>query len=264
LCLFCIYIDMKQYAIISDIHGNALALEAVLKDIKTRGIGTIINLGDYFFGALQPEEVAGMLRQNPMLCIIGNTDREILEAIDDPSAKRKPGMDRVVDDLSTETIAWLRTVPKTETCDDLFFVCHGTPESDNEYLLEKVNANGVFVYNDEELIAKTAHIKQRIILCGHSHVNRVIWLSNNKIILNPGSVGLPAYLGNGEHRFAMESNTPHAKYAIVSADGDGINIEQVLCDYDWNAASEAAKQNGNPDVAKFLLYGRMPKHLMSH
>lgn len=252
---------MKQYAIISDIHGNALALTAVLADIKQRGITKIINLGDYFFGALQPERVAEMLRQTPMLCIIGNTDREILEAIDNPIAKRKPGMDRVVDDLSNHSIAWLRTVPKTETCDDLFFVCHGTPESDNEYLLEKVTANGVFVYNDEELIAKTNHIRQRVILCGHSHVNRVIWLGNDKMILNPGSVGLPAYLGTGEHRFAMESMTPHAKYAIVTVDGEGISAEQVLCHYDWHAAAEMAKQNGNPDAARFLLHGRMPKDL---
>lgn len=253
---------MKTYAIISDIHGNALALTAVLEDIKQRGITKIINLGDYFFGALQPEKVADILRQTPMLSIIGNTDREILEAADNPAAKRKPGMDRVLADLSEHSIAWLRTIPKTETCDDLFFVCHGTPKSDNEYLLEKVTANGVFVYNDEDLIAKTKAIKQRIILCGHSHVNRVIWLSNDKIILNPGSVGLPAYLGTGEHRFAMESMTPHAKYAIVTIADDGdISIEQVLCHYDWNAAAGIAKQNGNPDAARFLLYGRMPKDL---
>jgi predicted phosphodiesterase len=143
----------------------------------------------------------------------------------------------------------------------LFFVCHGTPQSDDEYLLEKVTANGVFVYNDEELISKTTGIKERIILCGHSHVNRVIYLSNDKIILNPGSVGLPAYLGNGEHRFAMESMTPHAKYAIVHAEGDAISIEQVLCDYDWHKASEAARKNGNEKWAQFLLHGRMPKEL---
>lgn len=252
---------MKQYAIISDIHGNSRALRAVLDDIKLRGIQTIINLGDFFFGALEPEETAGMLRDNPMLCITGNTDREILEAVADPSAKHKPGMDRVVADLSTESINWMRLLPKTTTCDGVFFVCHGTPESDNEYLLEKVTANGVFVYNDEELIAKTDHIAEQVILCGHSHVNRVIWLGNGKIILNPGSVGLPAYLGTGEHRFAMESNTPHAKYAIVSVDAERINIEQVLCAYDWNAASQAALTNGNADAARFLLYGRMPKDL---
>lgn len=250
---------MKTYAIISDIHGNSLAFDAVLKDIKSRGIDTVINLGDYFFGALEPEKVAEMMRANPMLCISGNTDREILQAVD--SKFTKDGMDRVKANLSEQSINWLRSLPKTSTCDGLFFVCHGTPESDDEYLLEKVTKHGVFVYNDEELIARTTHIKERIILCGHSHVNRVIYSSNEKIILNPGSVGLPAYLGSGEHRFAMESMTPHAKYAIVAADGENISIEQVLCAYDWHKASEAARKNGNEKWAQYLLWGRMPKEL---
>lgn len=252
---------MKSYAIISDIHGNSLALKAVLDDIRARKIEHIINLGDHFFGALEPETVADMLRANKMLCISGNTDREILESIDGDFDKE--GMSRVKAELSDKSIAWLRTLPQTETCDGLFFVCHGTPGSDDEYLLEKVTASGVFVYNDEDLIGKVANIKERIILCGHSHVNRVVYLSNDKIILNPGSVGLPAYLGNGEHRFAMESMTPHAKYAIVHTDGDNISIEQVLCSYDWNAASEAALKNGNEKWSKYLLYGRMPKELRS-
>lgn len=252
---------MKKYAIISDIHGNALALDAVLKDIQERGINTIINLGDFFFGALEPGKTWEILQQHNMLCIVGNTDREILEAIAAPGAERKPGMDRIIADLPSTAVNWLRVLPKTTVSDNTFFVCHGTPESDNEYLLEKVTPNGVFVYNDEDLIAKTAHIEQRIILCGHSHVNRVIWLSNNKIILNPGSVGLPAYLGNGQYRFAMESMSPHAKYAVVMVEGDSINIEQVLCEYDWEAAAATARANGNNDAAKFLIHGRMPKDL---
>lgn len=250
---------MKQYAIISDIHGNALALAAVLKNIKAKNIETIINLGDYFFGALEPEATADLLRATPMVCISGNTDREILESFTQKS--EKADMERVVADLSDLSVDWLKTLPNTTIIDGLIFACHGTPESDNEYLLEKVTHHGVFVYNDEELIAKTAHIKERIILCGHSHVNRVIYLSNNKIILNPGSVGLPAYLGNGEYRFAMESMTPHAKYAVITVDGDTISIDQINCAYDWNAASQQAKEHGNENAAKFLLYGRMPKDL---
>jgi putative phosphoesterase len=237
---------MKQYAIISDIHGNAVALSAVLDDIKQRGIETIINLGDFFFGALEPEKTAEILRQNPMVCITGNTDREILEN------KDKDGMERVQADLSSQSKDWLKGLPKTTTVDDLLFVCHGTPESDDEYLLEKVTEHGVFVYNDEDLVAKTKHIKERVILCGHSHVNRVIYLSNEKMIVNPGSVGLPAYLGNGQYRFAMESMTPHAKYAIITADGDNINVEQVNCTYDWNAAAEIARKHGNENAAKSL------------
>ncbi|WP_345948590.1 metallophosphoesterase family protein [Mucilaginibacter sp. PAMB04274] len=250
---------MKTYAILSDIHGNSLALQAVLKDIQLKQVDTIINLGDHVFGALEPEVSAKIIQQVNMLCISGNTDREILESLDKPSEKEN--MERVKADLSVQTINWLKNLPTTAICDDLFFVCHGTPESDNEYFLEKVTAHGVFVYNDEELIEKTKYIKQRIILCGHSHVNRVVYLSNGKIILNPGSVGLPAYLGNGENRFAMESMTPHAKYALVRADGDCVFIEQVLCHYNWQRASKAALLNGSEKWAQFLLHGRMPKDL---
>jgi putative phosphoesterase len=250
---------MKEYAIISDIHGNSAALLAVLKNIKARRIETVINLGDHFFGALEPEAVAEILSENPMTCISGNTDREIIESLNKKSGKE--GMERVKSELSAQSIYWLKNLPKTTTVDDLFFVCHGTPESDNEYLLEKVTEHGVFVYNDEELVEKTKHINERIILCGHSHVNRVVYLSNDKIIINPGSVGLPAYLGNGQHRFAMESMTPHAKYAIVHANGNSIGIEQVNCIYDWHAAAAAARSNGNENAARFLLYGRMPKDL---
>jgi putative phosphoesterase len=246
---------MKQYAIISDIHGNSAALQAVLQDIKARKIDTIINLGDHFFGALEPAETAKILQDNPMICISGNTDREIVDNTE------KEGMPRVRAELSAETIDWLKNLPKTTSVDDVIFVCHGTPESDNEYLLEKVTEHGVFVYNDEDLIEKTKHIKESVILCGHSHVNRVIYLSNGKLIINPGSVGLPAYLGTGEYRFAMESMTPHAKYAIIQADGDTINIAQINCTYDWNAAAQRARNNGNPKVAEFLLHGRMPKDL---
>jgi len=232
---------MKQYAIISDIHGNAGALTAVIADIKAKGINKIINLGDHFFGALQPEKVAEILGENPMTSIYGNTDREILEKAN------KDGMQRVLADLSEESIEWLKSLPKTLSINNLIFACHGTPESDNEYLLEKVTKHGVFVYNDEDLIEKTKNIKERIILCGHSHVNRVVYL--------------PAYLGNGEYRFAMESMTPHAKYAIITVDGDVINTEQINCNYDWNEAAKLARENGNEHVANFLIRGRMPKDL---
>lgn len=246
---------MKTYAIISDIHGNSRALTAVLNDIQSRKVDAIINLGDFFFGALEPEATAEILRKHPMISITGNTDIDILNNVE------KDGMPRVQADLSEQSKQWLRSLPETTSVDDVLFVCHGTPESNNEYLLEKVTKHGVFVYNDEDLIAKTARIKERVILCGHSHVNRVIHLSNGKMIVNPGSVGLPAYLGNGQYRFAMESMTPHAKFAIITVDGDNITVNQINCPYDWNAASEAARKNGNENVAKFLLYGRMPKDL---
>jgi putative phosphoesterase len=252
---------MKTYAILSDIHGNALALEAVLKDIKARQVDLIINLGDHVFGPLMPEKTAEMILAEKMVCISGNKDRDIIENLDKATVDET--LEQVKKNLSKRSIDWLKALPSTQIIDELIFACHGTPESDNQYLLEEVTEHGVFVFKDEALLAKTAHIEQRIILCGHSHVNRVIWLSNGKLILNPGSVGLPAYLGNAQVRFSMESMTPHAKYALIYTDKNSINIEQINCSYDWNEASKMASKNGREDWAQGLLYGRMPKSLKS-
>ncbi|QQL48712.1 metallophosphoesterase family protein [Mucilaginibacter ginkgonis] len=255
---------MRTYAIISDIHGNLHALLAVLKDIRKREITDIINLGDHFYGALEPEGVAEIIRENPMVCISGNTDRAILESIErDGTESHKPEMKRVKGELSKQSVEWLKTLENTAVIDEIIFACHGTPTSDNEYLLEKVTDKGLFVYNDEDLIEKTKDINEKVILCGHSHVNRVVYLSNGKVILNPGSVGLPAYLGSEkyQYRFAMESMTPHAKYAIIKVEGDSVAVEQVNVVYNWRKASKAARSNGNENWAQFLLTGRMPKDL---
>ncbi len=250
---------MKTYAVLSDIHGNSLALKAVLKDIKSRKVNVIINLGDHVFGPLEPQKTADLILAEEMVCISGNKDRDILENLERSTQDKT--LEQVKKNLDKRSIDWLKSLPSTQSIDELIFACHGTPESDNEYLLEEVTENGVFVFKDEELVSKTVDIKEQIILCGHSHVNRVIWLSNGKIILNPGSVGLPAYLGNEKVRFAMESMTPHAKYALIYADKNSIKTEQVNCPYDWNAASITAHKNGREDWAQGLLYGRMPKSL---
>lgn len=250
---------MKSYAVISDIHGNSLALEAVLADIKAKNVDQIINLGDHFFGPLEPQKTADLIFRQDMICISGNKDRDILEHLEKTTEDKT--LEAVKKNIDKNSIEWLKKLPKTQSIDGLIFACHGTPKSDNEYLLEEVTENGVFVYKDEELIAKSADIKEQVILCGHSHVNRVIWLSNGKIILNPGSVGLPAYLGNEKYRFSMESMTPFAKYALIYADKNSIKIEQVNCPYDWTAASETARKNGREDWAQGILYGRMPKSL---
>lgn len=250
---------MKTYAILSDVHSNSLALEAVLTDIKARKVDQIINLGDHFFGPMEPQKTADLIFSHEMICISGNKDRDVLENLDKQTDEIT--LEQVKKNLDKNSINWLKNLPKNQSIDGLIFACHGTPESDNEYLLEEVTENGVFVYKDEELVAKTASVKEQITLCGHSHVNRVIWLSNGKIILNPGSVGLPAYLGNEKYRFAMESMTPFAKYALIYADKNSIKIEQINCLYDWNAASETARKNGREDWAQGILYGRMPKSL---
>jgi diadenosine tetraphosphatase ApaH/serine/threonine PP2A family protein phosphatase len=95
-------------------------------------------------------------------------------------------------------------------------------------------------------------------ICGHSHVQRLIGLGEGVVIVNPGSVGLPAYEDDGLRPHIVESGSPHARYAMVEL---GPNtppaVEFIAVAYDWRGASEQARQNGRPDWARALETGVM-------
>ena len=69
---------MPQYAVLSNIHANIWALEAVLADIAGRGLDQIINLGDTLYGPLEPQATAECLMKVPLVSIQGNQDRLLL------------------------------------------------------------------------------------------------------------------------------------------------------------------------------------------
>lgn len=97
---------MKTYAIISDIHGNLLALEAVLKDIASRSFDMIINLGDHVFGPLEPQKTADLIFSREMICISGNKDRDILENLD--RITQDATLEQVKKNLDKRSIDWLK------------------------------------------------------------------------------------------------------------------------------------------------------------
>lgn len=248
-----------DYAILSDIHGNAPALEAVLADIKRRDISKIINLGDCFFGAIQPAETAKILRKTKVITTIsGNKDRDVVEST---GKKELPkAMQFVLDELDDEAISFLKSLPKTYSVDGIFLASHGTPDDDNTYLTENVDAEGnVTLKSDNELILQLKNVHEPIVLCGHSHVQRLLYLSNGQIILNPGSVGLPAYIGTGSPAAIMESYTPFAKYAVVHTGTNPFTFDLISCPYNWEKSSALAKEHGNNDWAEWIKTGRALK-----
>jgi predicted phosphodiesterase len=133
---------------------------------------------------------------------------------------------------------------------------HGTPKSDSEYFIEKITDNGVIVKNNLELEKQVSGFDQEIILCGHSHIPRSIYLQSGKLIINPGSVGLPAYVDSHPYPHNMEAGTPHARYCIISRDEKDCWIENVSVPYNWEQAALKARENGRPDWENWLKYGR--------
>src|SRR5712691_9596145 len=238
-------------AVIADIHGNRWALEAVLQDIDRRGIQQIVNLGDHLTGPLDPAGTADLLIERGMLSICGNDDRVLFAPLEELSSSQRYTRDQ----LTPAHLNWLRALPATAVIADEVFVCHGDL-FDSAYLLEQVEASGVCLRSTRAIEASAADIAQPIILCGHSHLPRTVFLPQGKLIMNPGSVGLPAYTMETSVPYAMESGSPHARYAILSRKLPSWQVEHVQVPYDWKYAAKVARGNQRTDWAEWLTTGR--------
>jgi predicted phosphodiesterase len=238
-------------AVIADIHGNRWALEAVLQDIDRRGIQQIVNLGDHLTGPLDPAGTADLLIERGMLSICGNDDRVLFSPPEQLSSSQRYTRDQ----LTEAHLNWLRSLPATAVVADELFVCHGDL-FDSPYLLEQVGASGVFLRSTREIEASVADIIQSVILCGHSHLPRTVSLPQGKLIVNPGSVGLPAYTMETPVPYAMESGSPHARYALLHKMRNEWQVEHVQVPYSSEDAAKVARDNQRSDWAEWLTTGR--------
>lgn len=238
-------------AIISDIHGNVDALQAVLSDIKNRGIIDIYNLGDSLYGPLFPIETYQLLVKENIRNISGNGDRILLDI-----NTNNPTIKYCQDLLDDEQKNWIAALPFSLQTEDFYF-CHGTPTSDESHLLEEMSPNGSSLKKTEEIMELINGITQNIVFCAHSHIPRVVNLPNNKIVINPGSVGLPAYADELPIYHKMESGSHHANYTIVTKREDDWVIEQISIPYNRDAAIIQSEKNGRTDWAVALQTGRI-------
>lgn len=247
---------MTRFAVLSDIHANVWALEAVLEDVHRRGLETILNLGDILYGPLQPRATYQLLmREKVVQAVQGNQDREIHEATQREIAA-SPTLAHVVHELGEDGISWLRLLPRTAELGAEVFLCHGTPESDSRYLLEDVSSGRPLVRAEQEITRELAGVAHPVVLCGHSHIPRLVRMASGQLIVNPGSVGLPAYAGNTPVPHRMETCSPHASYAILRRGEAGWYVSFVRVPYDHEAAARQAAALGRPDWACALRTGR--------
>lgn len=122
-----------RLAVISDVHGNVVALDAVLRDLKQRAPDAIVNLGDLVTVPLWPRETLEMLETLSAPTVRGNHDRWLAErSIEHMSASMRFTYHALTDEQRTT----LGALPKTLAIDDAVLAGHGTPSSDVEYLLE--------------------------------------------------------------------------------------------------------------------------------
>ncbi len=206
-----------RVALISDLHGNEHALEAVLADIAEEGVDEIVCLGDTATLGPRPREVLAKLRGIRCRCIVGNHDAFMLEPDLIRTYSEAPIVIEAVDwcraQLDNEDLAFIRTfVPTIEIAlggGSQLFLFHGTPRSHMEDVLATTPASVV----DEMLAGRRA----TVMAGGHTHL-QMLRQHRGILLANPGSVGMPfeAYASGGPPKILA-----HAEWACVGADARG-------------------------------------------
>ena len=240
---------MAKTAVLSDIHGNLLALEAVIADARACGCSKFLNLGDILSGPLWPSETADFLMPMDWPTIAGNHERQVLTDPDDKIGRS----DKFTRDTCSEAqLSWLADLPLELSLGNIWCT-HARPGNDHEYLLETVTQNGLREATDEEVVERLDGIAYAVVMHGHSHLPKIRKFSNQQIIANPGSVGLPAYDDDRPFPHLVETGSPHARYLLID---DGV-IEMRKVSYDFEAAARQAEKNGAPDWAGFIRTGKV-------
>lgn len=247
-----------RLAVVSDIHGNLAALEAVVADFGRRGVDAVVNLGDALSGPLLPLETARYLMASGWTHLRGNHERQVLaeaSALDDPSdafARER---------LGAAERGWIAALAHCGSLGDDILICHGTPGRDDQCLLETVVPGAPRLATASEIAERLGPIAAGLVLCGHSHIPRVARGPRGELLVNPGSVGQPAWDDDAPFYHAVENGAADARYAIVEGGNGTWRAELVALPYDHRAMAEIAVRNGRPDWDIILSHGRVARRV---
>jgi putative phosphoesterase len=242
-------------AVIADIHGNVLALEATLDHVRGQGVDRIIDLGDCVSGPLWPRETMDRLEQLKLPTVRGNHDR-VLGAVspDAMGLSDKYAHDR----LTRSQCEALGKLPASLTLETGVICFHAGPASDLAYTIDEVVDGQLTRASREAVSSRFSSVTARVILVGHSHRPDMVQLADGTLVINPGSVGLPAYDDNGIAPHVSESGSPHARYVVLDDDGAALpRVTFHAVGYDFAAAARRADENSRPEWAIALRTGFM-------
>lgn len=256
-----------RLALITDVHGNLAALEAVAADLRRMHVDQVVNLGDCLSGPLLPLETAQFLMAEGWPSIAGNHERQIL----DQGRERMGASDAYArSQLTVKELDWLTSLTSSWQITPDVLLCHGTPRSDTEYFLETVTSAGIRPATASEieerlgsdlgsgLASDPASETAALVACGHTHVPRAVRTQRGQLIVNPGSVGLPAYDDIHPFPHAIETGSPDARYAIAEASNSGWVVSLLTVPYDHKSMARLARLRGRPEWEHALLTGYMP------
>jgi len=225
-------ITLGKIAVISDIHSNVYALEAVLKDIdKRKNIDEIICLGDVIGYYPYPNECIELVKENCSICMLGNHDAGVLG--DEPSFYFNPTAYEMIvwtkKMLKKSNFKWLTTLPRKRTIErkkKSIFLVHGSPFRTFDYFDAYSDKQWKTMLDQAFEVTKTD-----VIMLGHTHIPVKV-KDNSRLFLNPGSVGQP------------RNGIPGAFYAIVNF--GTLSVSMIHLKYDFSPLQEKMDELGLP------------------
>lgn len=230
-----------KLAVVSDVHGNIAALEAALKDLRTRKPDRILICGDLVLNGPRPVETLQRVREleakGGAVVIQGNTDVAVADAdysaafpwMEEVPAAQRAAAEWARQQLDDEDVEYLRRLPaerRVHFQDEFVLVCHASPGSQTAGLPADLDPSVT--------VERVTRTDARVIACGHTHVADVRELGR-KLILNPGSCG-----------YAVDG-VPTANWALLTLDSEADPSAQLFRPaYNAQAASEEVSARGLP------------------
>ena len=246
-----------RIGVVSDIHGNLAALEAVADALASAGVDAVVNLGDCVSGPLLPAETARWLMHAGWPTIAGNHERQLL-------ALRANGTGRSGNDrfaaarLDTDAWDWIARLPPVLRLPAGPLLCHGTPESDLVPLAHAIRDGRMVDDAPARVVTRLSGIDAPVIACGHTHLPVATRLDDGRLVLNPGSVGLQAFRETRGTPYVVETGTPDARYALLTLRDTGWQARLHGVAYDVESMARLAERHDALDWAHALRTGRAP------
>ncbi|MBN1110173.1 MAG: metallophosphoesterase family protein, partial [Methanomassiliicoccales archaeon] len=222
-----------RVALISDVHGNAAALRAVLLHARERGCSSFLHAGDAV-GLPRPEEAIALLRGADVLSVLGNMDQEAL----DLRAGRGCGdrhLELSVERLGEGSWDWLSSLPeevRLDLCGRTLYMTHAVPGGWDEKLLPSTP--------ESRYLELARELGADLVVTGHSHIPMVRKVSRT-LFVNPGSVGRPR-------------DGPRAAYALVAL--PSLKVTAYRVEYDAQGTAGEIASLGLEDLSAEVAGGR--------
>jgi len=238
--------------ILSDIHGNLVALRAVLDTVEGLNVQRVLCLGDIVGYNPWPNECVQIIRERSIACVMGNHDR-VAAGLEAPvnfnnSAREAILWTRRV--LTQENRNYLAKIPDRRAVGSSVILVHGAPRDPDEYILSSGIIRENIVFMEERLDASLGFF-------GHTHVSGIFDGRNDRTpiydgkyflkkehvcLINPGSIGQP------------RDRNPGASFLIY--DDDELSVQYYRIKYDVDTVYKSIVKEGLPaDLGKRLFLG---------